>query len=331
MTDLSDTLLTKGGFLTSRDLRNTNVRLPCIYCSKKDLLQTSYGLHIAKEHIPLIFDTNAKEGQDNRLNLYKRNSTTEPFYIRTKADEDLHFCFGCNTSFKSGKKAMNHFTKKGCKDKHEQVILKLRDLYPKDGKSPVVPQAKLKNKNALEDMVSKLLERVRSLEHKYKPQDTFAFEEKFARYFDDWDMDLHEETLKEYWEEFEDTPAPSETTTPEKTTPSVEDNTNVAEFYVPKPMTSLAHIEELLKDPTLDEASKAILKKSLPAPAPSPAPAPEPVHTLPDWSKKSPWEKLVLSNPRLKKSELIQVAAQMGIVPDASVSTGIISNTKMNR
>lgn len=314
MSNIPDSVRSKGGYITKRDARTStekNLRYDCIYCDKKGLLQTSYGLHLTKEHFPLMFDSNTKTGKDNRKRLFYRASLTEPFAVETK-DDWIHFCFGCSSVFRKGKSAEGHFCKKEkCKQIHQENILRLRDDFPKDGtNAPLVP-APLRFKATLEDMVSKLLEKVRYYEKMNKVKDTFQYEQLFGKYFETWNLDIHEESMREYWDDINDqqdaeeaeaaeaaereeeqeeetvTPPDSPETVEEpKVSPLPPPEDDILPLFTEKPPTQLEAFQKLLADPDIDEASKRAMQKdfakllySKPAPT-LPAPSVK-VQTLP--------------------------------------------------
>lgn len=336
MSNIPNSIKKKGGFLIPRDHRDTNSRYSCCYCSKENILHTSYGIHIFTEHLDDIFDTNTDAGKQNRETLFKKTYLDEPFFFSHK-DEDFYGCLGCRGYFKGAKKAELHFSqKKSCFEKHKENILLLRDKYPKDAKSPV--KVSIQNKGILIQLISRQLERIRAMERGHKFKDTYDYK-KYEKYFNGWNLqDIDEDTLREGWEELEEEekliieenlplpespPLLSESPPVPEITPLPPPDDDILPLVIPKPPTQLQMLEELLKDPSLDEAAKAIMKTQVQPPLPPP-PVKEEI-------KKTPWEELWYAHPDTPILELLQIAARKGITPDKHSNLGIIGDTKVKR
>ena len=322
--NIPDSIRSKGGFKVQRDNRDTNVRYDCCYCPRQGLLHTSYGLHIVKEHLNDVFDTTIEEGKGNREYLYKKSALDEPFLISHK-DNELYCCFGCYSLFKCGTKAVNHFKKKpACAQKHRDNLLTIRDSYPKDVETP--QKAGIKHKGHLELLIEDMLKTIRSFEHKYKVEETFDYAQ-YNKYHEGWGLLIDEERMKAFWEPFEEPKEPEvkpvEIPEVKEITPLPQNNDDILPLVVPKPPTQLQMLEELLKDPELDEVAKVVLKKEVVPMAPK--------VEVKEEIKKTPWEELYYGNPDTPIAELIMIAAKRGITPDPRSNIGIVGNTKVKR
>ena len=341
MSHIPDHIKKQGGLPTARDTRNTNTRYDCCYCPRKSLLHTSYGIHLFKEHIEDIFDTNTDRGKINRKSISLKTYLDYPLLLELNTG-DVHVCLGCSSIFKCQKKAVHHFSlKKPCVAVHKDNIYKLREDFPMDGKSPL--RGGLENKGILIQLISKLLERVRAMEKGKKFPEPFDYKH-YDRYHEKWNMELEEDYLREYWDDLDDdekliieeTHAPQESPPlPDSPPPLIEkpevkeitplppNNDDILPLVVPKPPTQLQMLEELLKDPELDDLAKMVLKKQVASTAPKP-PVKEEI-------KMTPWEELYYGNPDTPLPQLFVIAAQRGIAPDPRFNKGIVGDTKVKR
>lgn len=336
MSNCPDRILSLGGFRTSRDSRNKNTRLDCPWCPKKGMLFTSYGIHIIKEHLEDVFHESSNEGKYNRKELSRRKALEAPLpMIDPRGDQDNYWCLGCQSCFRCATKAEQHMKSRAkCLEIHRENILKYRNDYPLTDTPKASP---LRYRANLENLIDNLLYRVRELEHKLKVPKEEAFDYKRdENYFDVWGLDIKEETLKESWPSFDpkvEAKAEVQEESPESPkappSPPPEDD-DILPLVVEKPISKEEQLMNLLKDPNIDEASKAMLRKQLnltPAPAPPPPP-PAPVSE--DFTKLTPWQRILKANEGMNIQELLRYAQSMGIQPDEG-GMKIVCNTKAKR
>ncbi len=349
MSNIPDFIRAKGGFKTQRDDRNKNIRLDCLYCSKKGLLFTSYGSHMVKEHLDEMFKMDSKSCKENLNNLYKNKYFTEPIPVDCKGT-DYYWCFGCYTCFKNNKTALNHFEKKRCLARNKDILLSLRNAYPKD--LTCIQKSVFPNKSKLEFFLTEALERVRFLEKK-SGTEKWDYESQYSRYFEEWGMALAEENLTveelppscppecdENKEEVQET-----MTVIEEPLEEEKEEEELLTFVVPKTPSKEEQLLKLLEDPGIDEASKNALRQELkicekkpPPPAPLPpsvddrkAELERQIAELDAERKKTPWQRFIDANPGLSVQERITRASVMGIRPDGDSALNIVSNTKAKR
>lgn len=332
---IPDRIKSLGGFKTSRDNRNKNVRLNCPWCPKEGLLFTSYGPHIIKEHLHEIFAPDTSVGKANRKCIKLRSALSSPITIEDPKG-DGYWCMGCQSCFRCFTKATQHLDKKKCAEAHSENVLQLRDTYPYDADAPTKPA--LRFRANLEDLIDSLLYQVRYYEHKNKVtgEDVFNFA-KYQKYNEQWELDIDEAKLKEQWPAFEEEKEEEVEETPESEEeaestplPTPEDD-EVLPLVIPKPLSKEERLLQLLNDPDIDEGSKAMLRKQLNVSAPAPAPAPPPPPPSEpafDFTKLSPWERIRRANPSMSVQELLMYAQSMGIRPDENSGMKIIGNTK---
>jgi hypothetical protein len=258
-----DSILSKGGFKTSRDCRETNIRLKCPFCPRDNLLFTSYGPHILKTHFDSLFVQDSKSCQINRTRLQRTSCLSTPLDLDVGEEDDQYACLGCLSLFRRNATAVNHFKKKKavCGERHKEMVLMLRNKYPVSFQPPV----EIKNKHKLELFLDDVLERLRKAE-KVMNQTPWDYEETYGAYFPDWGMDLREETLKENWDLFNEPPPPSPPPPPPapepvpepeqpKTPPSEPAEDELLPLVEEKPLTR----EEVMKMMMSEEEQKEFL------------------------------------------------------------------------
>jgi len=335
MSNIPDRIKSMGGYKTSRDDRNKNCRLNCPWCPKEGLLFTSYGTHILRTHMLEVFCAETKVGQTNRKALKLKAALKDPVCLEDAHDVEGWWCLGCQSCFRNPTKAQHHLeTKPKCREAHEANVLQFRNDYPHSPNASVAPS--LRFKAQLENMIDELLYTVRKLEHDHKVAAPDAFDyARFEQWFDHWQIgDLKEATFQQSWPPFvKDTP---QTPPPEPeeshTTPLDLPEDDLLPLVEEKRMTKMEVMQKLLDDPSVDEASKAAMRKDLGiAPAPVSAPAPPPPVVAPYDIKMTPWQRVVSANPGLSTGELIGVAQGMGIRPDQTAGMKIVLNTKTRR
>lgn len=285
-----------------------------------------------------VFCSSSRVGQANRKALKSKASLRDPVCLEDAQDTEGWWCLGCQSCFKNSTKAQNHLdTKPKCREAHEANVLQLRNDFPHSPGGPTV--SALRYKAQLENMIDELLYTVRKLEHDHKVAAADAFDYKrFEQWFDHWQIgDIKEETFQQSWPSFkeepqakvEEPPEPEET----NTTPLDLPEDDILPLVEEKKLTRLEVMQKLLDDPTVEEASKAALRRDMglaPVPVSAPAPPPPPIHTPYDI-KLTPWQRVVSANPGLSTGELISVAQSMGIRPDESAGMKIVLNTKAKK
>jgi hypothetical protein len=351
------------GFKSSRDTRESaekNIRFKCPYCPRDKLLYTSYGLHIYKEHLDVIFLSDSKDCIDNRKTLQSKNSIKNPVALYGPKSDTSFWCFGCQTCFKNHTKAEKHLEKhKLCQEAHRENLFQLKDKYPIQ--TEVVKARGIPNKAKLEYFIGSLIERVRQLEYKHK-EEKMDYEEGYTSYFEDWNMELREEELRKEWTFFlEEKPKEP---TPPPTPPSEPEEDDLLPLVEEKSLSKEEVLRKVLDDPDIPEDAKRALQqdfyKNNPKPqtsafpkakrlpkqvdTPSPPtiiPPPPPVEDkkksfeeqmaeLDAEKKKTPWQRFLQANPGMSVQEQLQRASIMGIRPDNMGGGGfkIVGNTK---
>jgi hypothetical protein len=356
-------VLNRGSFKSSRDVRDTNIRIKCPFCPRDNLLFTSYGPHILKCHQDELFSLDKKDCELNRKYLQKKKVLTSPLELNLGTDCDEYACLGCSTVFKKLATAENHFEKKKeiCGKKHQENILQLKDKYPLTMTPTAVPA--LKSKAKLELMIDNLLERVRSLEAGNK-HERYDYEQEFGAYFEDWGMDLREETLKENWALSSPETAPEPEPLPEPEVPKapVLDTSEDDEILLVEPRRltkeevmrntfTPAMIKEMatsVRTGEVDPAIKAELEALYSKPVAPPAPVPEPAKpsftkaemeaTLAEmeaFQKMTPQQRFLKANPELAALPVQEQFRMMStFVPAQSSEPSpyrIVQNTKLKR
>lgn len=341
------------GFKSSRDTRPSaekNMRFKCPYCPRDNLLYTSYGLHIYKEHLDSLFLLDTKDCLSNRKALQGKSSVKNPVSLFTPKG-DSYWCLGCQTSFKNLLKAENHLQKhKDCQSAHKDNLCQLRDTYPVT--TEVVKTRGLPQKAKLEFLITSLIERVRELEEKHK-ETKMDYEEQYGGYFEDWGMELREAELRGDWTfVLEQKP---KVPTPPPTPPSEPEDDELLPLVMEKPLSQQQMLQKLLDDPDIPEDSKRALQqdyfknnppvkrgpKQVPyTPPPPPPPCEEPKKSIEEQMaeidaerKKTPWQRFLQANPGMSVQEQLQRASTMGIRPDGMGGGGfkIVGNTKLPR
>ena len=342
MSHYPDAVLKRGGYKTSRELRDKNVKKKCPFCPK-ELVFTCYGPHIFRHHADELFLSDNKQSTENRKNLTSKKHLREPLPLDIGEDVEVYGCLGCESIFQKSSTAINHFKNKKlvCSQLHQNNLLSLKEKYPM---TQSVPKSggKMKHKAKLEFFIETLIERVRELEYKHK-EEKMDYEERFGEYFEDWELELREEELRKSWTfMLEET---SKESTPPKTPPSEPEDDDLLPLVTSKPLTKEEVMLKLLADPSIPEESKQAIQrdyyknKSQSAPLPlSVAPPPpeekkktyeEQLAELDAERKKTPWQRFLQQNPGLSVQEQLQRASIMGIRPD-SMGDGfkIVGNTK---
>jgi hypothetical protein len=287
MSNIPDSIRAKGGYKTSRDTRPSsqkNIRLKCPYCPRDNLLFTSYGPHIFKEHQELMFLADNKDAKDNRDLLFKKKSLKEPLLLSTPKGF-VSWCFGCQSCFQNNKKAESHLSKwKDCQRIHEENIYTLREAFPLT--APPAPTI-LKKKQQLNSFLDDLLEHLRHAETLAKIE-PWNFKEDYGQYFEDWNLELDEEELRKTWRVVLDKPQEPTPSVPperdgnmeeskeelmdkevieqpleeseEKVEPEEED---LLPLVTTKGPTKIDLLKQLLADPEISEEDKKYLNKDL--------------------------------------------------------------------
>ena len=342
MSHFPNSVIKRAGYKTTNELRDSkekNPRYKCPLCPREGLLFTSYGLHILKEHPDLLFGTDSKDSEMNRSTIQKRSYLTKPIPLAVGSNEEKYACLGCLTVFHSLAKADSHFNSKEkvCGSKHKENLEMLRDKYPQDMEKAKL-NTSLPKKAQLQNLVEDLIEQVRMLEHKLNESEPFDYEGKYGRYFNEWGMDLKEETLKPYWLFC----AP-----PREAPPSEPEEEDVPLLVQPKAPTKEEFIQLTMTAKDFEECSKNVLTGQIqtvpelealktlvakpavqakPKRGPKKVEATEPVVStaqtksyddllaeMDAFKKMTPWERLMKANPTLSLDELKQEAEANGI------------------